>query len=98
MNTKHYSWDEEKNKKLIRERDICFEDIVEAIASDGLLEILLNPNAERYPDQNIYVVQTGGYVYLVPYRETEKTIHLITIIPSRKARRRHFPGGNIHEN
>jgi len=49
------------------------------------IEIYEHPNQERYPDQKISVVLIEGYIYLVPFVETEEEIFLKTIIPSRKA-------------
>jgi uncharacterized DUF497 family protein len=90
---KQYVWDEQKNEKLIRERGVSFEDMIQAIAGGGLLDIIRHPNTVRYPHQNIYVVRMAGYIYLVPHEEIGGKIRLMTIIPSRKARRKYFPGG-----
>jgi len=54
---KPHFWDERKNEKLIQERGISFEDILEAIEGNGLLDITSHPNAAKYPNQSIYVVQ-----------------------------------------
>ena len=92
-----YNWDPLKNEKLIRERGISFEDIVQAIAEKGLLDIAQHPNPSRYPGQAIYVVQIANYVYLVPFEKSEGDIRLITIIPSRKAVRKYKFRGDGHE-
>lgn len=91
---KKYIWDEKKNEKLIQERGVSFEDIVQAIGEGNLLGDTPHPNSTRYPNQFIYVIQLADYVYLVPYEESSDQIRLITIIPSRKARRKFFPGGH----
>jgi hypothetical protein len=39
----------------------------------------------RYPNQRIFVVRVGTYVYLVPFVEEESSYFLKTIIPIRKA-------------
>ena len=54
---------------------------------DDLLDILEHPNASRYPDQRIFVVDVDGYAVLVPFVESETEVFLKTIIPSRKATR-----------
>ncbi len=82
-----YDWNIEKNAKLKEERGIGFEDIVEAIDGDGLLDVLSHPDQQKYPGQRIYVVNALGYVYLVPYVTNDNGIFLKTIIPSRKARK-----------
>jgi len=42
---------------------------------------------DRYPDQNIILLNVDGYVWLVPYVKTGGVRFLKTIIPSRKATR-----------
>ena len=84
---KPFRWDKEKNERLKAERGISFEEIVLAIESDGLQDILLHPNQRRYPGQLILVVAYGDYVYLVPSVEEDAHYFLKTIIPSRKATR-----------
>lgn len=92
-----YTWDPHKNEKLIQERNISFEAIVWAIRSEGLLETLDHPNPRKYPGQRLFVVQALDYVYLVPFIEKENEIRLITIIPNRKAHKKHSRGGRQHE-
>jgi len=84
---KPFRWNKEKNEKLKSERGISFEEIVLAIESDGLKDVLMHPNQRRYPGQLILVVAYSGYVYLVPSVEEETHYFLKTIIPSRKATR-----------
>ena len=82
---KYLAWDDAKNAKLRKERGIGFEDIVFHIERVDLLDILEQPNPERYAGQRIFVVQRDDYVFLVPFIEDEHTVFLKTIIPSRKA-------------
>lgn len=84
---KTFSWNPEKNEQLKTERGISFEDVVLAIESGGLLDVVEHPNPERYPNQEVYVVAIGSYVYLVPHVEETDYIFLKTIFPSRKATR-----------
>jgi uncharacterized DUF497 family protein len=83
----NFNWDQEKNKTLKRERNVCFEDVVTLIEEGKVLEIIHHPNTERYPHQKIYLVLLNGYVHMVPYVRTENEIFLKTIIPSRKMHR-----------
>jgi hypothetical protein len=76
-----------KERKLIAERGISFEEVVSALAHDGLLDELEHPNKSRYPHQRLFVVRVRGYVYLVPFVESNHDVFLKTIIPSRKATR-----------
>lgn len=82
-----YDWNQEKNEKLKAERGICFEEVLEAIVSEGLLDTLDHPDQIKYPNQKIYVVRAMSYVYLVPFVRDETKIFLKTIIPSRKAKK-----------
>ena len=85
MAVKYFAWDDAKNAKLRKERDIGFEDVVFHIERGDLLDILEHRNPSRYPGQRIFVVRREDYVYLVPFVEDEHTVFLKTIIPSRKA-------------
>lgn len=86
---KIYSWNPEKNETLIVERGIAFEEIVLNIELGQEIEIYDNPNQQKYPGQKISAVIVEDYVYLVPFIESEDGIFLKTIIPSRKATKRH---------
>jgi hypothetical protein len=84
---KPFRWSSDKNQQLQAQRSICFEAVVVAIETGGLLDVLAHPNPGRYPDQRIIVVEVNGSVYLVPYVEADDHLFLKTIIPSRKATR-----------
>ncbi len=80
----------EKNFKLIRERNISFEEIIAAIEVGQVVDILEHPNQEKYGMQQIYVISVKDYVYLVPFVEDEDgNKFLKTIIPSRKAKKKY---------
>ncbi len=81
---KPFDWDDKKSKALEKQRGICFEDIVIRMEEGFLLDNIEHPNKVNYADQMMFVVNVDGYVYVVPYIEDEKVIHLITIFPSRK--------------
>jgi uncharacterized DUF497 family protein len=85
VNIKTFNWSSEKNQMLLRERGISFERIVFEISCGNEVAVLEHPNQEKYPSQNISMVQVDDYVYAVPFVETETEIFLKTIIPSRKA-------------
>jgi uncharacterized DUF497 family protein len=85
LGVKLYAWDDRKDRKLRADRGIAFEEILEAIASGGLLDVLDHPRPERYEGQRVFVVRCHEYVYLVPFVESDEEIFLKTIIPSRKA-------------
>ena len=87
---KYHSWNNDKNEKLKKERNISFEDVLYYIEHGKLLAILKHTNTKRYPGQNIYIVEINNYMYLVPFVETENEIFLKTIIPSRKATKKYL--------
>lgn len=90
---KYFEWNEVKNEKLKRERNISFEIIVSQIELGYLLDVVEQPNIDKYKNQNIYVVEYEKYVYLVPFIEDADKIFLKTIIPSRKATKKYLEGG-----
>lgn len=94
---KYFDWNPDKNEELRANRNIAFEEIVFALTSDGLLDIIEHPNQAKYPDQRIFIVNVEDYAYLVPFVETEEVVFLKTIIPSRKMTRRYL-GGVDNEN
>lgn len=87
---KYHSWNNDKNEKLKKERNISFEDVIYYIENEKLHAILKYKNQEKYPDQKIYIVEINNYVYLIPFVETENEIFLKTIIPSRKATKKYL--------
>jgi uncharacterized DUF497 family protein len=75
-------WDDDKNNKLIAERDISFDEIAEIILRDEYLDILENPNRD---DQMIFIIRLKEYIYAVPFLiDEEENIILKTAYPSRK--------------
>lgn len=84
---KPFRWGPEKNEQLKLERGISFENMVVAIESGGLVDILAHPNPAKYPNQKVLVVASDGYAYLVPFVEEVDHFFLKTVIPSRKATR-----------
>lgn len=91
---KPFDWNPEKNQLLIEERGVSFEDVIFYLQGDGLLDDIEHPNKQKYSEQRVFVVNIDGYVYLVPYIETNKHIFLKTVIPSRKATK-HYLGVDV---
>ena len=75
---------------LRRVRGVCFEDVLVCIQNGGVVDVVRHPNRERYPGQNIIVLNVEGYVWLVPYVKSRGVRFLKTIIPSRKATREYL--------
>lgn len=90
---KPINWNSDKNIALKTERGISFEEVLVAISQGALLDVVEHPNAERYPNQRIFVVRIRGYAYIVPFVETGEEIFLKTIIPSRSATRKYLYKG-----
>lgn len=87
-----YAFDPDKNTWLIRERGISFEQIIALIESGHLVQVLEHHDRERYPNQLLYEVDVGGYIYVVPVLRDHQTLFLKTIYPSRKATRSRAKG------
>ena len=87
---KPINWNPDKNRKLIEERNISFENVVYSLQSGGLLDDISHPNKEKYPHQRVFVTSIDDYVYLVPYVENEEEIFLKTVVPSRKATKQYL--------
>jgi uncharacterized DUF497 family protein len=79
-----FTFDPEKNKKLIKERNISFEEVICLINENKLIDVLDHHNKQEYPNQKIYVIDVEGYIYLVPFEKIGDRIYLKTIFPSRK--------------
>ena len=86
-----FDWNDDKNEMLEKTRGITFEDVIVHIQNGDVLDIIRHPNRERYPGQNILVLDIEGYVWLVPYVKTRGRRFLKTIIPSRQATREYRP-------
>ncbi|MEI7946647.1 MAG: toxin [bacterium] len=93
-----FRWEESKNEWLKSNRDVCFEQIVILMEQAALLDVIDNPNQDKYPGQKIAVASINDYVYLVPYEQKGEEIELKTIIPSRKATRKYLGGSYEKDN
>ena len=87
---KYFDWNHSKNTQLQTERDVSFEEVLIALDEERLLDILAHKNTKKYPNQKIFVVDIGGYAYLVPFVEDAEKIFLKTIIPSRRATKQYI--------
>jgi hypothetical protein len=87
MIIEHVEWNEEKDKWLQETRGISFRRIADLILQDDVLDVIDNPNQERYAGQRLLIVKIDDYAYVVPFVEEGGRAFLKTIIPSRKATR-----------
>ncbi|ACP53638.1 Unknown [Rickettsia africae ESF-5] len=60
-----YRYNHEQNVKLLNERGIGFEEIIQSIVDGNLLDIKLHHNQEQYKGQKILYVQMIAQVYAV---------------------------------
>ena len=89
MMIKLITWDENKNECLKQRRGISFEDVLATLAERGPLWIREHPRPEKYPNQRLLGVLIAGYIFIVPFEETDEKIIFKTIYPSRKATSAH---------
>ena len=87
---KYFDWNREKNELLKVEREISFEEVVDAITGGKVLDAFEHPNQTRYPGQKVMIVEIKNYAFFVAYVEDEKKIFLKTIYPSREATRKYL--------
>ena len=83
---KTIKWDLKKSawlKASSERRGVGFEECVVLIEAGQILDSIDNPSS-NHPDQKTFVLEIGGYAYLVPYVETDEEIFLKTVYPSRK--------------
>jgi len=84
-----FTWSDEKNILLKKERSICFEDVVFSIENNKLLDIVKN-SSENHPDQYCLVVEISNYAYVVPFVKEEDGFFLKRIFPSRKETKKYL--------
>ncbi|MCC8467236.1 MAG: hypothetical protein LN589_00485 [Rickettsia endosymbiont of Eriopis connexa] len=83
-----FRYNYEKNSKLLHERGIGFEEIVQSIEDGNLLDIKSHHNHEKYKGHKILYVRMIDQVYAVSFvEEDEDTVFLKTLFPSRKGKK-----------
>jgi uncharacterized DUF497 family protein len=86
-----FNYSTEKNAKLISERGIGFEEIIDATQQGNLLSITEHHNPDQYPNQYLLHVRCLEVVYVVPFViEESGTLFLKTLYPSRKATKKYL--------
>ena len=80
-----FKWNIEKNRILVKTRQISFEEVVQAIADGYGVSDVPHWNQKEYPHQRVITVIINNYAYIVPYVMDGENYFLKTIIPSRKA-------------
>ena len=78
------NWSDEKNIILRQTRNVCFEDVENAILHDNVLDIVPHHNQEKFSHQELMIVRIHHYTYYVPFVMDDEELFLKNIIPSRK--------------
>ncbi len=87
-----FRWDNDKNAQLKKERNVSFEQVLVAIESDNLVDILDHPSKDKYTNQVLVLVSINDYVYAVPTVIEKDEFFLKTIYPGRKYTERYLGG------
>jgi len=91
-----YTWDDEKNERLIRERGISFGEVAYHMDYSESLADMPHHNQERYPGQRLRIVRINNLAWVVAYRRTGRYVFLYAAYQSGKFTRmyRGQPGGD----
>ena len=89
MQIESIEWNQQKNEQLQRTRGVSFERVASLLLENAFLDVYDHPDQERYPRQQVVVIEMDDYVYLVPFIQEGGRFFLKTIIPSRKAKRKY---------
>ena len=81
-------WSLLKSERLKRTRGVSFEEIIQST----LIVVKEHP---RKTHQNIMLFEYRGYIWVVPYVESENEIFLKTLYPSRRYTRRYRKGERL---
>lgn len=80
-------WNEEKDRWLVANRGISFQEIADMMLAGDYLDLLENP---ARPGQDIAVLVIHGYTWVVPFLvEEDDTLFLKTAYPSRRFHKRY---------
>lgn len=86
-----FKFDKNKNKKLLIDRGIDFEQVILELNSNRELAIVKHPNKIQYPKQKMFIIEIKNYVYAVPFiQEKGSCFFLKTIFPSRKLTKKYL--------
>jgi uncharacterized DUF497 family protein len=80
-------WNKQKAEWLLSERDIDIEKIVDEIKS-GRYTIVMVPNQDDHPEQEMFLVDINDYIHCVPFVKTGDKIFIKTVFRSRKLQNR----------
>lgn len=80
-----FEYSEEKNLLLKDVRGVNFDDVVETIKKEGILDDIDHFDKKKYPNQRILIVKIKRYIYAVPYviDKIKNVLFLKTVYPNR---------------
>ena len=93
---KYFDWDRDKNEVLKENREISFDEVVDAYESGNVLDVIKNPS-KKHSEQRVLVVNIRNYIYLVPFVENNEKYFLKTIFPSRKMTKKYLIKGGVNK-
>jgi len=77
-----FVWDSAKNERLLSERGIGFEQVVEAYVAGNFSAISMHSNQAKYPGQYMMVIEIDDYLCRVPFVWKDASTALLkTIYP-----------------
>lgn len=79
-----FRFNKEKDKLLKVQRGFGFKIIITEIEKGNVVEVIKNPNKQKYPYQKMYLIKINQHIVIVPYIEEIHYIFLKTIYPSQK--------------
>jgi len=77
-------WDADKNKKLRADRGISFLEVEKRISSDEIVDVIKHPNEDKYPGQEMILIEVNNYICVIPFIVNEGKMFLKTLFLSRK--------------
>jgi len=87
---RYFVFNADKNKKLLVDRGVGFEQVIRELEADRELDIVKHPNNDKYLGQELFIVEISGYIYAVPFVQKENDYFLKTIFPSRKLTKKYL--------
>lgn len=87
---KEFRFDLKKNKWLKIERNIDFDNVIDALKKEKLIKVIDHPNKKKYPKQRIFLVEINKYIYVAPFVEENDYIFLKTIYKSQRYTRKYL--------
>ena len=89
-NDNNFDFSRIKSAQLRHERGIGFEEVIQWIKKEKIVDVIPHPNPEKYPNQHIFVIAYDDYIYSVPFVKNGDEFFLKTLYRSRKLTKQYF--------